>query len=261
MSPWKIWEESPFSGPLGREKILNLKWRGHGRDGRKWELGDSDPPLLTLCDILGKWGSMDLCFESLWLYLWCLTVELPWDSEERTEVRMFADCRVLVNAANHARLTSSTAMCLWPNSIREQRNKESWAHGETDSQVQVYSEQQLCGSQGGWRRWLHNIPLEIFYQLVLSRSQISPLCWVHCIVLPPRNLIACSVSGFFGMEGCCMVYQILHWILDLGKNTTCPNAIIALLSICLLNGIMLSRSVLSILFCKNAFQTFLSDLF
>lgn len=261
MSPWNIWEESPFSGPLEREKIFNLKWRGHGGDGSEVGIRRLRS---TIADSLRHPRKVGVHVLVLWVPV---TLSLLLNCGAALRFRGKNECENVCSlqstceCSGHARLTSSTPTWLWLNNIREQRNKESWAHGETDSQVQVHSEQQLCGSQGRWRRWLRNIPLEIFYQLVLGRSQISPLCWVHSIVWPPRNLISCSVSGFFGMEGCCIVYPILHLILDLGKNATCPTAIIALLSICLLNGTMLSRSGLSILFCKNAFQTFLNDLF
>lgn len=60
--------------------------------------------------------------------------------------------------------------------------------------------------------------------------------------------------------------RLRHCVLDIalildGKHTTCPSAIIAPLSICLLSGIMLPSLVLSISFGKNAFKTFLNEFF
>lgn len=122
------------------------------------------------------------------------------------------------------------------------------------------SSQWTVFAAGGWRR-PHKIPLEMVYQLVWTWGRISPQCWVHCMFLFPRNRTPWSTLWLFRVERYCIVCQISYLILGGKKNTICPNMIIAPSSLCLLNGIMLSRWLLSILFCKNAFQTFLSDFF
>ena len=87
------------------------------------------------------------------------------------------------------------------------------------------------------------------------------LCYISYSTQKNNNTILCSTLGLFGMECYCIVYQIPYLILDGKEKMTCPGMIVAPLSLCLLNDIMLSRLLLASYFAKmllkQSFRKFL----
>lgn len=235
--------------------MLHLKWGRHAETSSEVGLGGPDPPT---ADSLWHPGSIGDPVPRLWAPMTLYLLVTCWAALRFREKNGWEG--VLQTERHFWILWTTPSRVLNPRVVvasekqgQQHPKPNTW---EADSQVQVHSENFRC-SQGRWRRLLHKIPFEIFIGSGQDPT-ISLIGFTSCFcypgIYPPcsaRGLSEWNTAAFYSrhpvwflMERTWLVLMQFFFYLSAFRW-------------CHAFQITTQHFILQ----KNAFQTFLRDLF